>query len=163
MKSKLPVKKKYSICGTWRCTSTQLKRRHWREQDATQLASSGSIPTKEAPKPHVTVRVWCVRRCAIKGRTDLLGNTSAGNSARPTRCCVSGRRFSSEGPFLDLHRRCDSSPLLHRSGPRRLRPITRQRPQGKAARCVWETVKDDVRIFGRSPTMERALRSSFGN
>ena len=48
-------------------TSTPPKRRHGREQDATQLASSESIPTKEAPKPHVTVRVWCVRRCAIKG------------------------------------------------------------------------------------------------
>ena len=36
-------------------------------------------------------------------------------------------------------------------------------PQGKAARCVWETAKDDVRIFGRSPTVGGALRSSFGD
>ena len=43
-----------------------LKRKYGREQDANQLASSGSIPTKVPPKPHVTVRVWCVRRCAIK-------------------------------------------------------------------------------------------------
>ena len=33
----------------------------------TQLASNGSIPTNVAPKPHVTVHVWCARRCAIKG------------------------------------------------------------------------------------------------
>ena len=52
--------------GTWRCTSTPLKRKHRREQDATLLASSGSIPTKEVPKPHVSVRDWRVRRCAIK-------------------------------------------------------------------------------------------------
>ena len=25
------------------------------------------IPTKVGPKPHVTVHVWCVRRCAMKG------------------------------------------------------------------------------------------------
>ena len=43
--------------------------------------------------------------------------------------------FRVEDPFLDLHRRCESSPLLRRCGPRRLRPITRRGPQGKAARC----------------------------
>ena len=45
----------------------------------------------------------------------------------------------------------------------RLRPIARRGPQGKAARRVWETSTDDVRIFGRSSTRERALRSSFGD
>ena len=33
------------------------------------------------PKPHVTARVWYVRKCATKGRTDVLGNTSAGSVA----------------------------------------------------------------------------------
>ena len=66
VKSKLLVKRKYSICGTWRCTSIPPKQRHGREQDATQLASSGLIPTKAATKPHVTARVWCVRSCATK-------------------------------------------------------------------------------------------------
>ena len=47
--------------------STPPKRKHGHEQDANQLASSGSIPTEVAPKPHVTVRVWCVRTCALKG------------------------------------------------------------------------------------------------
>ena len=67
VKSKLPVKRKYSTCGTWRCTSTPLKRKHGHEQDATQLASSGSTPIKEVPKAHVTARVWCVRKCVMKG------------------------------------------------------------------------------------------------
>ena len=35
-----------------------------------------------------------------RGRTDLPGNTSAGDSTSPTQCCVSGRRFSSRRPFL---------------------------------------------------------------
>ena len=33
------------------------------------------LPTKEAPKPHVTVRVWCVRRCAIKGVEPIFSAT----------------------------------------------------------------------------------------
>ena len=53
---------------------TPPKRRHGREPDATQLASSGSIPTNAAPKPHVTAHVWSVQRCAIIFRTDLLSN-----------------------------------------------------------------------------------------
>ena len=43
-------------------------------RDATQLASSGSIPTNAAPKPHVTAHVWSVQRCATIFRTDLLSN-----------------------------------------------------------------------------------------
>ena len=39
-----------------------------------------------------------------RGRTDLLGNTSRGNSSSSTLCCQSGRRFSRRRPFLDLHR-----------------------------------------------------------
>ena len=45
MRSKMPVRRTKSICGTWRCTSTPLKRKHGLEQDANQLASSGSVPT----------------------------------------------------------------------------------------------------------------------
>ena len=66
VRSKLHVRRKYSICGTWRCASTPPKRKHGHAQDATQLASSESIPTKEAPATF-TVRAWCVRRCATKG------------------------------------------------------------------------------------------------
>ena len=56
--------------------STPPKRKHGHERDATQLASSGSIPTKVAPKPHATAPVWCVRRYATMSRTDLLSNTA---------------------------------------------------------------------------------------
>ena len=35
-------------------------------------------------------------------------------------------------------------------------------PQGKAARRVWGTAKDDVRIFGCCATMGRTLCSGFG-
>ena len=35
--------------------------------------------------------------------------------------------------------------------------------QGKVASCVWEIAKDNVRISGCSPTVRRALRSSFGD
>ena len=49
-----------------RCMGTPPKRKHGHERDATQLASSGSIPAMVAPKSHVTARVWCVWRCAIK-------------------------------------------------------------------------------------------------
>ena len=62
---KLIVKRKHSIYGTW-CTNTPPKKRRGHAQDATLLASSGSIPTNVAPKPHVTPRVWCVRKCATK-------------------------------------------------------------------------------------------------
>ena len=61
MKPKLPVKRK-----SGRCRSMPPKRKHGQELDSTQLASSGSIPTKVAPKSHGTARVWCARRCAIK-------------------------------------------------------------------------------------------------
>ena len=44
---KIAREKEISICGTWRCTSTPPKQKHEREQDATRLASSGLIPTKE--------------------------------------------------------------------------------------------------------------------
>ena len=67
VRSLLLVKRKYRICGTWRCTSTPPKRNREHERDANQLASSGLVPTKAVPKPHVTARVWCVRKCARKG------------------------------------------------------------------------------------------------
>ena len=67
MRSTLLVKRKYSIYGTVRCTSIPPKRNRGHERDETQLASNGSVPTKVAPKLHVTVHVWCARRCATKG------------------------------------------------------------------------------------------------
>ena len=48
--SKLPVKRKHSICGTVRCMSTPQKRKRGHERDRTQMAESGSIPTKERHK-----------------------------------------------------------------------------------------------------------------
>ena len=71
-----------------------LKRKHGREQDATQLAPSGSIPTKEAPKPTLPFASGVYGCVPQRSRADLVGNTSAGNSASPTQCCVSGRRVS---------------------------------------------------------------------
>ena len=62
--------------------------------------------------PRYRSRLVCTEVRHKRGRTDLLGNTSAGNSASPTQCCVSRRRFSSWGPFSDLHRRSESNPLL---------------------------------------------------
>ena len=64
-----------------------------RAQDATQLASSGSIPTKAAPKLHV-IAFGVYGGAPQKVETDLLGNGSAGNSMSPTLCCVPDRRFS---------------------------------------------------------------------
>ena len=59
MRSKMLVKRKYCICVTWRCASTPPLQKHG--------GASGSIPTKEASKPHVTARVWCARKCTTKG------------------------------------------------------------------------------------------------
>ena len=61
-KSKLPVKRQQSICGTWSCTSTPLKLRHGHELDATELASSRSIPTKgSAEAPRYRSRLVCTQ------------------------------------------------------------------------------------------------------
>ena len=60
VKSKLLVKRQQSICGTWSCTSTPLKLRHGHELDATELASSRSIPTKgSAEAPRYRSRLVC--------------------------------------------------------------------------------------------------------
>ena len=60
VRSKLVVKRKYGICGTWRCTGIPPKQSHGRKQDATQLASSGSIPTKgSAEAPRYRSRLVC--------------------------------------------------------------------------------------------------------
>ena len=48
-----------------------------------------------AEAPHYRSRLVCTEVRHKRGRTNLLGNTSAGNSASPSRCYVSGRRFSS--------------------------------------------------------------------
>ena len=74
VKSKLPVKRKQSICGTWRCIP--LKRRHGHEQDPVVLMWIDT--NKEVPKPHATVsRLVCTEVRHEGGRTDLLGNTFA--------------------------------------------------------------------------------------
>ena len=95
MRSKLLVKRNYINCGTWRCTSTPPKQRHGHEQDATLLASSGSIPTTEVPKLHVTARVWCVQRCTTKGLNRSSRQHLRWKLFEFYHVCVSGRRFSS--------------------------------------------------------------------
>ena len=42
---------------------------------ANKLGSNGSTPTKAAPKLHVTVRVWCVRRWTTKGVEPIFSAT----------------------------------------------------------------------------------------
>ena len=88
---------------------------------------------------------WC--------RTNLLVNTSGGSFANLAQCCVPGKRFSSEGPFPDLHRRCESSPLLRRCGPRRLCPTARRGSQGKA-RCVCGKLRKT--IYGSLDAAQRS-------
>ena len=66
----------------------------------------------------------------------LLGNTSAGNFANLLSVSCQEDVFRVKDPFLisiaDVSR---AHFCLRRCGPRRLRPIARRRPQGKAARC----------------------------
>ena len=44
--SKLPARRRFGICGIVTCTRMQLWPKHGRKRDATQLASSGPIPTR---------------------------------------------------------------------------------------------------------------------
>ena len=54
------------------------------------------IDTNEgsAEAPRYRSLLVCTEVRHKSARTDLLGNTSAGNFANPTRCCVPGRRLS---------------------------------------------------------------------
>ena len=92
-RSKLPIKKKNSICWTRRCMSTSPKRKHGHERDAPQLASNGSILTRISPNSHVAARVWCARKCAIKETNRSSRQHCPWSSTSYTLCCVSGRRF----------------------------------------------------------------------
>ena len=71
--------------------------------------------------------------------------------------------FSSGGPFLisiaDVSRAHFYADAVRDVYVR----LPDEDPKAKQPVCVWETAKDDVRIFGRRPTMGRALRSSFGD
>ena len=126
------------------------------------LASSGSIPTKEAPKPHVTVPVWCVRRCAMKG------------SNRSSRQHFFWKLYES---YSLLHvmktfyesRTLSSSPLqtsrahFYADAVRDVYVrLPDEDPKAKPGVC-GKLRKTMYWIFGRSPTMWRALRSSFGD
>ena len=53
--------------------ATEAEARH--ERDATQLASSGSIPTKAAPMPTLPFASGVYRGAPQRGPTDLLSNT----------------------------------------------------------------------------------------
>ena len=76
--------------------STPPKRKHGHERDATQLASSGSILTKVAPKSHVTARVWCVRTSAMKE------TNRSSKQHRPLLCVACQEHvFRLEGCFLN--------------------------------------------------------------
>ena len=99
-RSKLPVKRKYSTCGGGRCMSTPPKRKHGHERDATQLASSGSIPTSADVPRYRSRQVFC-GGAPQKGRTDLLSNTALGSSTSSTLCCACQEDvFRVEDPFL---------------------------------------------------------------
>ena len=113
VRSKLLVKRKYSLWGAWRCTGTPPKQRHGREQDATKLASSGSIPTKVAPKLHVTTRVLVCTEVRHKGVEPILSATSPLETPR-IRFCVMCQEdvFRDEDLSPDFHRRRESSSLL---------------------------------------------------
>ena len=113
VRSKLLVKRKYSICGTWRCTGTPPKQRHGREQDATQLAASGSIPTKVTPKLHVTARVLVCTEVRHKGVEQIFSATPSLETQR-IRFCVMCQEyvFRVEDLSPDFHRRHESSSLL---------------------------------------------------
>ena len=63
-RSKLPARKRFSICGTETCTSMQLEPKHGRKRAATQLASNGSTPTRAPLSSHLIVHVWYARKCA---------------------------------------------------------------------------------------------------
>ena len=63
-RSKLPGRRRLSICGTETCTSVQLGSKHGRKRDATQLASNDSIPTRVPLCSHAIVHVWYARKCA---------------------------------------------------------------------------------------------------
>ena len=155
-RSQLPVKRKYSIRWTGRCMSTPPKRKHRHERDANQLAFNGSIPTKVAPKPHVTVRVWCVRRCAIKE-----SNQSSPQHLRSKLCESHSvlrvkKTFRVEDPFLVSNADVSRAHFYADA----VRDVYVRNAQG--ARCMWKTTKDDVRILGCCSTVERTLRPGLG-
>ena len=112
-RSKLLVKRKYSMCGTWRCTGTPPKQRHGHELHATKLASSGSIPTKVAPKLHVTTRVLVCTEVRHKGVEQIFSATPPLETLR-IRFCVMCQEdvFRVEDLSPDFHRRRESSSLL---------------------------------------------------
>ena len=87
--------RKYRICGTGRCTSMPPKRKHEHERDATQLASSGLIPTNAAPRPHVTDHVWCVQRCAIRGVEPIFSAIPGLEALRVVLCVACPKTFFS--------------------------------------------------------------------
>ena len=80
--------------------STPPKRKHGHDRDATQLTSSGSVPTRVAPNPTLSLASGVFGGAPRSGQTNLLSNTALGSSTTLTLCFVSGRRFRVKEPFL---------------------------------------------------------------
>ena len=75
-----------------------MKRNRGHERDVTQLASNGSIPTRVAPKLHVTARVSEVRH---KGVEPIFSATPPVETLRVLLCVASHEDvFRVEDPFL---------------------------------------------------------------
>ena len=160
---KMPVIKKLSICGTWRCTSTPLKRKHGREQDAKPFGFKWIDTNKgSAEAPRLPFASWCVCKLRREGVEPIFSAAlPLENSASPQ--SVSRVRedvFRVEDPFLITAADVSRTHLYADAVSRRLRPIARREPQGKAAKRVWEITKDDVRFFECCPTLGRTPCSS---
>ena len=101
MRSKLLVKRKCSICRIWRCTSTPPKRNRGREWDVTQLASSGSISRKVAPKPHVYRSRLVCTEVRHQGVEPIFSATPPLETLRVLLCVACQEdAFRVEDPFL---------------------------------------------------------------
>ena len=55
----------------------------------------GRYKQRKRQSPTLPIAIGVHEGAPPRGRTDVFGNTSAGNSASSTLCCVSGRRLSS--------------------------------------------------------------------
>ena len=120
-----------------------------------QLASSGSIRTKEMLKPHDTVRVWCVRRYAVKGFEPIFSATPPLETLLILLSVASQEDvFRAKNPVLisiaDVSRAHFYANAVRDVHTR----LPNEDPKAKQPGVSWETAKDNVQIFGRSSTME---------
>ena len=139
------------------------KRKHGHERDATKLASSGSIPTKVAPKPHATAPVWCVRRCAMKG--SIFSATPPLEAQRVSLCvlCVRKTFFFVEDPLLISIADVSRAHFLADAARDVYVQMPDEDPKGKGARRMRTSTNDDVQIFGCCSTVGRTPRPGLGD